>query len=50
VHTSLADGVSLRSLGVWRFQGLREPEHLYQVEASDLVVEFPPPRSAMAID
>ena len=26
VLTSLADGVSLRSLGAWRFQGLREPE------------------------
>jgi class 3 adenylate cyclase len=50
VHTSLADGISLRSLGAWRFQGLREPEHLYQVEASDLLVEFPPPRSAIAID
>ncbi|HEY8777112.1 MAG TPA: adenylate/guanylate cyclase domain-containing protein [Gaiellaceae bacterium] len=43
---SLADGVSLRSLGVWRFQGLREPEDLYQVEAADLLAEFPPLRSA----
>jgi class 3 adenylate cyclase len=45
VLTSLADGVSLRSLGAWRFQGLREPENLYQVEAADLLAEFPPLRS-----
>jgi class 3 adenylate cyclase len=45
VLTSLADGVSLRSLGAWRFQGLREPEDLYQVEAADLLAEFPPLRS-----
>ena len=44
--TSLADGVSLRSLGTWRFQGLREPEDLYQVEAADLLAEFPPLRLA----
>ena len=46
VLASLADGVSLRSLGTWRFQGLREPEDLYQVEAADLLAEFPPLRSA----
>jgi class 3 adenylate cyclase len=46
VLTSLADGVSLRSLGAWRFQGLPEPEDLYQVEAADLLAEFPPLRSA----
>jgi class 3 adenylate cyclase len=45
VLTSLADGVSLRSLGAWRFQGLREPEDLYQVEAADLLADFPPLRS-----
>jgi class 3 adenylate cyclase len=44
--TSLPDGISLRSLGAWRFQGLREPENLYQVEAADLLAEFPPLRSA----
>jgi hypothetical protein len=47
VLTSLADGVSLRSLGAWRFQGLREPEELYQVEAADLRADFPPPRLAV---
>jgi class 3 adenylate cyclase len=46
VLTSLGDGISLRSLGTWRFQGLREPEDLYQVEAADLLAEFPPLRSA----
>jgi len=49
VHTavieSLADGISLRSLGTWRFQGLREPEDLFQVDAGDLLVDFPPLRS-----
>ena len=45
VLTSLADGISLRSLGTWRFQGLREPEDLYQVEAADLLADFPPLRS-----
>jgi class 3 adenylate cyclase len=46
VLKSLADGVSLRSLGAWRFQGLREPEDLYQVEADDLLSDFAPLRSA----
>jgi class 3 adenylate cyclase len=44
---SLADGVGLRSLGAWRFQGLREPEELYQVEAADLLADFPPLRLAV---
>jgi class 3 adenylate cyclase len=54
VHTAvldtLADGVGLKSLGAWRFQGLREPEHLYQVEATDLLADFPPLRSAIAVE
>ena len=45
VLESLADGVTLRSLGAWRLQGLREPETLYQVEAADLLADFPPLRS-----
>jgi class 3 adenylate cyclase len=44
---SLADGVSLRSLGAWRFQGLREPEELYQVETAGLLSDFPPLRLAV---
>jgi class 3 adenylate cyclase len=45
VAESLGDGVSLRSLGAWRFHGLRDPEDLFQVEAADLRVDFPPLRS-----
>ena len=45
VIESLADGISLRSLGAWRFQGLREPEDLFQVDAADLLADFPPLRS-----
>ncbi|MDQ5821429.1 MAG: adenylate/guanylate cyclase domain-containing protein [Actinomycetota bacterium] len=45
VLESLADGVSLRSLGAWRFQGLRDPEDLFQVDVADLLADFPPPRS-----
>ena len=45
VAESLADGVSLRSLGAWRLQGLREPEYLFQVAASDLRAKFPPLRA-----
>ena len=41
VLPALADGVSLRRLGAWRFQGLREAEELYQVEAADLPADFP---------
>ena len=46
VVDSLVDGVRLRSLGSWRFQGLRDPEEIFQVETADLPVEFPPLRSA----
>ena len=45
VLESLADGVTLRSLGAWKLQGLREHETLYQVEAADLLADFPPLRS-----
>jgi class 3 adenylate cyclase len=46
VIESLAEGVSLRSLGAWRFQGLPDPVDLFQVDAADLLGDFPPPRSA----
>ncbi|HEY6776559.1 MAG TPA: adenylate/guanylate cyclase domain-containing protein [Thermoleophilaceae bacterium] len=46
VVDSLADGVSLRTLGAWRFQGLPEPVEIFQVEAADLISDFPPLRSA----
>jgi class 3 adenylate cyclase len=41
VLESLAEGISLRNLGSWRFEGLREAEELYQVEAADLLADFP---------
>ena len=46
VVESLPDGLRLRSLGAWRFRGLREPIELFQVEAADVIAEFPPLRSA----
>jgi class 3 adenylate cyclase len=50
VIDSLADGVSLISLGAWRFRGLPEPVELFQVDAPDLLSDFPPPRSAAAVE
>jgi class 3 adenylate cyclase len=44
---SLPDEVSLRSLGAWRFRGLPEPLDIFQVDAPDLVADFPPLRSAV---
>ena len=49
VIDSLTDGVALKSLGAWRFQGLRDPEHLYQVEAADLRADFPPLRAVVPV-
>jgi len=49
VFESLTEGITLKGLGAWRFQGLRDPEELYQVEAADLLCEFPPLRSAIAV-
>jgi class 3 adenylate cyclase len=47
VHESLPEGVSLRSLGTWRFRGLPEPMDLFQVDAAGLPTDFPPLRSAV---
>ena len=49
-YPSLPDGVSLGSLGAWRFHGLRRPVELFQVYADDLLADFPPPRSAVAAE
>ena len=46
VAEPLPDGVDMRSLGAWRFQGLPEPVEIFQVEAPDLQSEFPALRSA----
>jgi class 3 adenylate cyclase len=50
VLESLSDGISLRSLGAWRFRGLPEPMDLFQVHAGDLLADFPPLRSAVPAD
>jgi class 3 adenylate cyclase len=50
VVESLADGVGLKGLGAWRFHGLREPVELFQVEAADLLAEFPPLRAASPVE
>lgn len=49
VGESHPDGVSLRSLGAWRFRGLPEPVAVFQVEAPDLPADFPPLRSARPV-
>jgi class 3 adenylate cyclase len=49
VAGSLPEGTSLRSLGTWRFRGLREPIELFQVVAADLPADFPPLRSAVPV-
>jgi len=41
----LADGVTLRSLGAWRFHGIREPRPLFQPDVGDLPATCPPLRS-----
>ena len=46
VIESLPEGISLKSLGAWRFHGLPQPVDLFQVAAADLLADFPPPRSA----
>src|SRR5215208_1130845 len=43
----LPDGIGLSELGAWRFRGLPEPVELFQVQAADLLSDFPPLRSAV---
>ena len=44
------DGIGLRSLGTWRFRGIPEALDMFQVEAPDLSADFPPLRSAVAVE
>jgi class 3 adenylate cyclase len=44
---SLPEGVSLKSLGSWRFRGLPEPLVLFQADADGAPTDFPPLRSAL---
>jgi class 3 adenylate cyclase len=46
IGDSLPDEVGLVDLGAWRFRGLPEPLEIFQVEAPDLIGDFPPLRSA----
>ena len=48
VGGSLPEGTGVRSIGAWRFRGLPEPIELFQLEAPDLIADFPPLRSAVA--
>jgi class 3 adenylate cyclase len=47
---SLPEGVSLKSLGSWRFRGLPEPLVIFQADAADPPTDFPPLRSAVSAD
>ena len=49
MRDALDEGVTLKSLGAWRFQGIRDPESLYQVMAADLLPEFPALRAGTLI-
>jgi class 3 adenylate cyclase len=44
---SLPEGVSLKSLGSWRFRGLPEPLVIFQADAAGPPIDFPPLRSAV---
>jgi class 3 adenylate cyclase len=44
---SLPGGVSLTSLGSWRFRGLPDPVVIFQADAADPPAHFPPLRSAV---
>jgi class 3 adenylate cyclase len=46
---ALPDGVVLRPLGAYRFEGFREPEELFQVEAAGLKRAFPPLRAGRQV-
>jgi class 3 adenylate cyclase len=45
---ALDEGITLTSIGAWRFQGLPDAIALFQVGADGLVAEFPPLRSGVA--
>lgn len=50
VGRSRPAGIRFRSLGSYRFRGLREPQAIFQVEAGDLPARFPPLRTLAASD
>ncbi len=46
---SLADGMSLLSLGSYQLHGLPDSEELFQLIAADLLTDFPPLRTLMLV-
>jgi class 3 adenylate cyclase len=50
VVPSFPNGASLQSLGTWRFRGLPEPLEIFQANTPDSPADFPPLRSAVAVD
>ena len=50
VVDSLPDGVSLMSLGTWRFQGLPDPVEVFQLDAPGQLADFPPLRSGTPVE
>jgi class 3 adenylate cyclase len=49
IGAGLPKGVALRPLGSFRFEGFREPDELFQVEAAGLARAFPPLRAGRAV-
>ncbi len=49
VQGALPTQVTLRDLGEHRLRDLARPEHVYQLLAPDLAVDFPPLRSLLAL-
>jgi class 3 adenylate cyclase len=47
IEASQPPGVGFRALGLHRLQGLPAPEALFQVEAADLLTDFPAPRTTL---
>ena len=45
IEDDLPEGISLRDLGEHRLRDLARPQHLFQVAAQDMPMEFPPLRS-----
>lgn len=45
VEDALPDGTSLRKLGAYHLKDFNEPQHIFQLLASELPAEFPPLRS-----
>lgn len=50
VGGALPRGVSLRDLGAARLKDLKQPEHVYQVVALELLSEFPPLKSLESLE